>query len=202
MISVTELRAERAFQIDGIPYQVIEYKHTKMGRGTANIRVKVRNLYDGTIVQKTFISGAKVEPIETQTRIVQYLYCAATSSAYPQEEEFYFIDPRTYEQFSLAKPIMGGKEKFLKEGEEVKILFWSFAGAQDKEDIPLGIELPPKMEFIVAETGPGVKGDSVTASFKPATLDNGLVVRVPLFVNVGDKIKVDTRTGEYLERAK
>ena len=74
MISVTELRAGRAFQIDGIPYQVIEYKHTKMGRGTANIRVKVRNLYDGTIVQKTFISGAKVEPIETQTRIVQYLY--------------------------------------------------------------------------------------------------------------------------------
>ena len=194
MISVTELRAGRAFQIDGIPYQVIEYKHTKMGRGTANIRVKVRNLYDGTIVQKTFISGAKVEPIETQTRIVQYLY--------QQEEEFYFIDPRTYEQFSLAKPIMGGKEKFLKEGEEVKILFWSFASAQDKEDIPLGIELPPKMEFIVAETGPGVKGDSVTASFKPATLDNGLVVRVPLFVNVGDKIKVDTRTGEYLERAK
>ena len=184
MISVTELRAEKAFQIDGIPYRVIEYKHTKMGRGTANIRVKVRNLYDGTIVQKTFISGAKVEPIETQTKIVQYLY--------QQEEEFYFIEPRTYEQFSLAKPIMEGKEKFLKEGEEVKILFW--------EDKPLTVELPTSLVFEVVSTSPGIKGDSVTASFKPATLDNGLVVRVPLFVNVGDKIKVDTRTGEYLER--
>lgn len=192
MISVTELRAGRTFQIDGVPYQVIDYKHTKMGRGTANIRVKVRNLYDGTIVQKTFISGAKVEPIETQTRLIQYLY--------QQGEDFCFIDPRTYEQFSLTKTIMEGKEKFLKEGEEVKILFWSLAGAQDKEDIPLGIELPSKMEFTVEETGPGVRGDSVTASFKPATLDNGLVVRVPLFVNAGEKIKVDTRTGEYLGR--
>jgi len=186
MISVTELRAGRAFQIDGIPYQVIEYKHTKMGRGTANIRVKVRSLLDGSVVEKTFISGAKVEPIETQTRIVQYLY--------QQGEDFCFIDPRNYEQFSLAKPIMEGKEKFLKEGEEVKILFW--------EDKPLTMELPTSLVFEVVSTAPGIKGDSVTASFKPATLDNDLVVRVPLFVNVGDKIKVDTRTGEYLERAK
>jgi len=184
MISVTELRAGRAFQIDGIPYQVIEYKHTKMGRGTANIKLKIKNLKSKIITEKTFISGARVQEITTIKRKLQYLY--------QDKDDFYFMDPRTYEQFSLAKPIMEGKEKFLKEGEEVKILFW--------EDKPLTVELPSSLVFEVVSTSPGIKGDSVTASFKPATLDNGLVVRVPLFVNVGDKIKVDTRTGEYLER--
>jgi len=184
MISVTELRAGRTFQVDGVPYQVIEYKHTKMGRGTANIRVKVRSLLDGSVVEKTFISGAKVEPIETEVKTVQYLY--------QQGDELCFIDSRTYEQFSLAKSVMAGKEKFLKEGDEVKILLW--------DEKPLGVELPNFLIFKVTSTSPGIKGDSVTASFKPAIMENGLVVRVPLFINVGDKIKVDTRTGEYLER--
>jgi elongation factor P len=184
MISVTELRAGKTFQIDGVPYQVVEYKHTKMGRGTATIRVKVRNLKDGSVVEKTFGSGAKVEPIETQLKTVQYLY--------RERDNFYFMDPASFEQFSLPKKVFWGKEKFLKEQEEFKILFWS--------EQPLAVEFPLFMVFKVIQTSPGVKGNSVTASFKPATLNNGLVVRVPLFINVDDKIKVDTRTGEYVER--
>jgi len=186
MISVTELRVGRTFQIDGVPYQVVEYKHTKMGRGTASIRVKIRNLQNGSVVPKTFISGAKVEPVELETKLAQYLY--------RQGDEFYFADPRTFEQFSLPESAMGGKEKFLKEQEEVKIIFW--------EEKPLNLELPLSLVFEVAQTNPGIKGNSVNASFKPATLDNGLGVQVPLFIKIGDRIKVDTRTGSYIERVK
>ena len=186
MISVTELRAGATFEMDGHPFRVIDYKHTKLGRGTANIKVKIRNLKDGAVVNKNFISDAKVEPIETAPRILNYLY--------QEGEEFKFIDPQTYEQISLPKAALEGQEKFLKENEEIKVIFW--------EESPLAVELPITLVFQIASAPPGVKGDSVSASFKPAVLDNGLVVKVPLFVNIGDKIKVDTRTGEYIERAK
>jgi len=186
MISVTELRAGRTFQINGVPYQVMEYKHTKMGRGTANIKLKTKNLKTGAVTEKTFISGARVEPIQTEVKSLQYLY--------QEGDNFHFMDPRSFAQFSFQRAALAGKEKFLKEGEEVKILFW--------DDQPLTIELPNSLVFEVVQTSPGIKGDSVTASFKPATLDNGLAVRVPLFINVGDKIKVDTRTGEYIEKAR
>jgi elongation factor P len=184
MIPVTEMRAGRLFEENGEPYQVLEYKHTKMGRGTANIKLKVKNLVSGAVVDKTFISGARVEPIETEVKTVQYVY--------REGDDYIFLDPQTFEQFNLSTKILAGKEKFLKEEETVKILFW-----QEK---PLAVEMPIALIFTVTQTPPGVKGDSVSASFKPATLDNGLVVKVPLFINVGDKIKVDTRTGDYLER--
>jgi len=184
MISVTEMRAGRLFEENGEPYQVLDYKHTKMGRGTASIRLKVKNLISGAVVDKTFISGAKVEPVETETKIVQYLY--------REGEDYFFMDPQTFEQFSLPSKVLAGKEKFLKEEQTLKILFW--------REKPLAVELPITMIFTVTQTPPGIKGDSVNASFKPATLDNNLEVKVPLFVNVGDKIKVDTRIGEYVER--
>jgi len=184
MIPVTEMRAGRLFEEDGQPYLVLEYKHTKMGRGTANIRLKVKNLLNGAVVDKTFISGAKVRPVETETKKLQYLY--------RENDSYFFIDPQNFEQFTLSAKNLGGKEKFLKEEEVVKILFW--------QGQPLAIEMPITLVFTVAQTSPGIKGDSVSASYKPATLDNGLVVKVPLFINTGDKIKVDTRTGEYVER--
>jgi len=155
-----------------------------MGRGTANIKLKTKNLITGAVVDKTFISGAKVEPVETETKLTQYLY--------REGADYFFMDPRTFEQFSLSGKILAGKEKFLKEEQSLKILFW--------KEKPLAVEMPLNMIFVVTQTPPGVKGDSVNASFKPATLDNGLEVKVPLFVNEGDKIKVDTRTGEYVER--
>ncbi|PIS13857.1 elongation factor P [Candidatus Shapirobacteria bacterium CG09_land_8_20_14_0_10_47_13] len=186
MISVTELRTGATFKMDDAPFRVIDYKHTKMGRGTASIRVRVRNLLTGAVVDKTFISGARVEPIETEPRVLHYLY--------REDDEFKFIDPRTFEQVSLPKSTLEGQEKFLKENEEVRVIFW--------EENPLAVELPITLIFQIATTPPGVKGDSVSASFKPATLDNGLETKVPLFINIGDKIKVDTRTGEYIERVK
>lgn len=186
MISVTELRTGATFKMDDAPFRVIEYKHTKMGRGTASIRVRVCNLLTGAVVDKTFISGAKVEPIETEPRVLHYLY--------REDDEFKFIDPQTYEQVSLPRATLEGQEKFLKENEAVRVIFW--------EENPLAVELPITLIFQVAATPPGVKGDSVSASFKPATLDNGLETKVPLFINIGDKIKVDTRSGEYIERVK
>lgn len=184
MIPVNEMKAGRLFEENGEPYQVLDYKHTKMGRGTANIKLKTKNLITGAVVDKTFISGAKVEPVETETKMTQYLY--------REGDDYFFMDPRTFEQFSLSGKILAGKEKFLKEEQSLKILFW--------KEKPLAVEMPLSMIFVVTQTPPGVKGDSVNASFKPATLDNGLEVKVPLFVNEGDKIKVDTRTGEYVER--
>lgn len=184
MISVTELRAGTAFKLDGQPHQVIEYKHTKIARGTANIKIKARNLSSGTVVEKTFTSGAKVEPIETDVKTVQYLY--------QKDNDFYFMDPRSFEQFSLDKSILGEKTKFLKEESQVKVLF--------HEGKPLSLELPLSMIFKVVETPPGVKGDSATASAKPVTLENGLITQAPLFIKKGDKIKIDTRTGKYIER--
>lgn len=185
MISINDLRAGRTFQIDGIPFQTIEYKHTKVGRGSASIRIKAKNLKSGVMFEKTFVSGAKVEEVDTEFKLLQYLY--------RDDDNFCFIDNKDFNQYSLAKGVFDDKEKFLKEGINFKVLFWN--------DKPLLVEFPLSMVFEVAQTTPGVKGNSVVASFKPATLDNGLAVKVPLFVNVGDKIKIDTRSGVYLERA-
>lgn len=184
MISVTELRAGRTFLQNGHPCQVIEYKHAKLGRGPANIRIKFHDLRTGGVQEKNFISGAKVEDIELDSKNLQYLY--------HDKDHFYFMDEETFEQIALASGILTQKAKFLKEGDQAKVLFW--------QDEPLSLELPTSMTFEVSQTAPGVRGDTVSSSFKPATLDNGLEVKVPLFVKVGDKIKVDTRTGEYLQR--
>lgn len=186
MISVTGLRAGTTFQIDNQPYVVLKYEHKKMGRGTANIKVRVRDLSKGTVTEKTFVSGAQVQEITTTKRKLQYLY--------QQGDDFCFMEPKTYEQVSLKREILEEQAKFLAEGTLVDILFY--------EDTPLSLELPPKLEFMVFETGPGVKGNSATNIYKSATLQNGLTIKVPLFVKSGEKIMVDTRTGEYAERVK
>lgn len=186
MIAITDLRAGRTFKLDSQPFQVVEYKHTKLGRGTANIRLKVRNLRTGKVMEKTFISGAKVEPLATETRELQYLY--------QDTQGVWFMDPRSFDQFALPLAVLGPKADFLKEGEKVKVLF--------AENEPLSVELPVALVFEVVQSPPGVKGDSVTASFKQVTLDNGLMVKVPLFVKRGDRVKIDTRTGDYIERVK
>lgn len=186
MISVTELRAGRAFKEDDQPYLVLKYEHTKLGRGKANIKVKVRHLVTGKVSEKTFISGAKVEELETLKKKMQFLYQDASG--------FYFMDPETFEQVSISSGVIGEQAGFLKEGAKVDVLF--------VEDRALSVDLPVSVVLAVAQTEPGVKGNTATRSLKAATLENGMRVQVPLFVKVGDKIKVDTRTGEYVERAK
>lgn len=189
MISVTELRAGRAFRMDGQLWVVLKYDHTKMGRGTATIKVKARNLETGAVLDKSFISGAKVEDLHTVTREMTFLYNDGTSAA--------IMDTQTYEQFELPLEILGDDVVYLKEGEVIRVLFL------DEEDgrRPLGVELPPKMTFEVVEADPGVKGDSAANMLKKVTLDNGLSVKVPLFIKEGDKVRIDTRTGDYVERA-
>lgn len=193
MISSTELRAGRTFQIDGTPYQILKYEHIKIGRGGATVRVSVRNLRTGGNDEKTFSTSQTVEEITTIKRRLQYLYSDGGNTV--------FMDPKTYEQVEVGKNILKNDLLYLKEGDLADLLFW-VEGESSSEDKPLGIDLPPKVNLTVVDTAPGIKGNSAANIYKSATLENGLVVKVPLFIKAGDKIRVDTRSGEYTERVK
>lgn len=186
MISVTQLRSGATFEENGQPFIVLKYEHTKMGRGNANIKVRIKNLETGSVVERNFTSGAKVEEIVTVKKKMQYLY--------DDEQNYYFMNTQTFEQMEIEKDIIGEDGAFLAEGTIVDVLFW--------EEKPLKIDVPSKMEFTIVETGPGVKGDSATNIYKPAILNNGLTVSVPLFINEGEKIVIDTKTKSYVERVK
>lgn len=185
MLSATQLRNGKTFQIEGTPYQVLKYEHIKLGRGGATVRISSRNLRSGRVEERTFSTGMSVEDILTTKRRLQYLYNGG--------DNVVFMDPKNYEQVEFKKSVLGDQLAFLKEGQEADVLFW--------ENEALTIDLPPKVVLIVTETGPGLKGNSATNIYKPATVENGLTVKVPLFIKAGDKVKVDTRTGEYVERA-
>lgn len=189
MISANDLRAGTAFFHDGQAWVVLRFEAIKMGRGSSTIKVKVRNLKNGSIIEKSFINAEKVEEASTVKKALQYLY--------RDSESLIFMDPRTFEQFSLPLELVEEQAKYLKEGLNVTVMFLE----EDSEMKPLSIELPMKMEFAIAETDPGVKGDSAVNIYKSARLDNGMTVKVPLFVNVGDRIIIDTRTGQYTSRA-
>ncbi len=184
MIGVTELRAGTTFQEDGQYFVVVTYEHIKMGRGSANIKVKVRNIKTGTITDKSYINGARVDNVQVAKKEMQYLY---------KDEDFvYFMDPKSYEQVNIPIRLVPDRIYF-KEGETFTVSFL--------EGDPLSVLLPPKMVFTVVETSPGVKGNSATNVFKEAVLDNGMKTKVPLFIDIGESIKVDTRTGAYSEKA-
>lgn len=184
MISVTDLRAGTTFEEDGNLFVVISYEHIKMGRGSANIKVKVKNLKNGSTVEKSYINGAKVQNVQVMKKELQYLY---------KDDQFaYFMNPQTFEQVQVEL-IKIPDHQYLKEGESFIV---SFLG-----DDALTVALPPKMVFNVVETAPGIKGNSATNVFKDAVLENGITTKVPLFINVGESIRVDTRTGAYSEKA-
>lgn len=184
MISVTELRAGTTYEEDGQYLTVLSYEHIKMGRGSANIKVKVKNLKSGATTEKSYINGAKVADIPVLKKEMQYLY--------KDDTEVFFMDQRTFEQISIPIKLVP-EHIFLKEGEIFPVSFI--------EGKPLSVLLPPKMVFKVIETAPGAKGNSATNVFKEATLENNIKTRVPLFINVGESIRVDTRTGAYTEKA-
>lgn len=184
MISVNELRNGVIYQEDGNLLQVLNFEHIKMGRGSANIKVKVKNLRTGSITEKSFINSAKVQDVQVLKKELQYLYKDDTSA--------YFMNPTTFDQITVPLAVISVAQ-FLKEGETYPISFFA--------DEPLDVVLPPKAELKVTETAPGVKGNSASNVFKDALLENGITVKVPLFINVGDKVRVDTRTGAYTERA-
>lgn len=184
MLSVTDLRNGTIFEDQGQVFQVLSYEHIKMGRGSANIKVKVKNLKTGSTIDKGFINGAKVNNIQVSKKELQYLY---------KDSEFaYFMNPLSFEQISIPLKKIP-EHQFLKEGENFSVSFL--------EDEALALALPPKMEFRIAETGPSLRGNSATNIYKDAILENGFKTKVPLFINTGDLIRIDTRTGEYSEKA-
>jgi len=186
MIASTSLRAGVTFLANNKPYRVIKYLLVKQGRGGATVRVTVRNLESGGVEEKTYSSNVKVEDISTQKRQLQYLYSDGSTAV--------FMDPKNYEQVEVPLKAIEDDIKYIKEGQTISVLFWG--------EKALGIEIQPKIIMEVTDTPPGVKGNSASNIYKSAKLENGVVTKVPLFINTGEKIVVDTRSGEYVERAK
>jgi len=186
MIAVSDLKNGTTFFHSGKPYQVVKYEHIKLGRGGATVRITARNLESGGIEQKTFGSDAKVEEVNTFKKNFQFLY--------KDDRSCVFMDPKTFEQTEIPAKLLGDAVNFIKEGEIIGVLFW--------EDRPLSFELPPKVILKVIECDVGVKGDSATNIYKSAILENGMKIKVPLFINAGDLIKINTKNGEYVERVK
>ena len=184
MIDVNELRKGVTFTMDGELYKVLEYQHHKPGRGKATIRTTLRNLRTGATIQKNFTSGDRVEDIRVERRGVQYLYADG--------DLYHFMDTETYDQTALSAAALGDQIPYLKEGLE--LILSSYEGE------PLDVELPTTVDMKVIEAEMAVAGDTATGTLKKVTLETGLEVQVPLFVEVGDAIRVDTRTGEYVTR--
>ena len=170
---------------DGI-WQIVEFQHHKMGRGGARVQTKLKNLENGSIVENTFRSGDRFERIMFEEKPAQYLY--------REGDTYFFMDLSTYNQMEIPKDVLGDIVYYLSENLEVQL--------EEFEGKIMGIELPKSVELVVADTPPGYKGDTVSGSGKPAKCSTGLSVNVPIFVNSGDSIIVDTRTGAYIERAK
>lgn len=184
MYSTSDFRNGLKIEVDGIPYEIIEFLHVKPGKGGAFVRTKLKNLESGTVIDKTFRAGEKVEKADIKERAMQFLYRSG--------DEFHFMELDTYEEVVLSAEDTKGADKFLPEGETVNILYHG--------KNPIGLELPFFVNLKVVKTEPGVRGNTAAGGTKPATLSTGAVVQVPFFIEENDLIKVDTRTGEYIER--
>lgn len=185
MISTGELRRGVTIEMDGVLYQVIEYNHIKMGRGSAQVRMRLKDVRGGHIIEKTVQAGEKFTRARVERHPMQYLYA--------QDGLHYFMNTETYEQMTLSTDQVGDALHYLPENGTCDVLTY---GAD-----PIGVEVPSSVVLRVEKTEPGFKGDTTSGAVKPATLETGLVVQVPLFINEGDVLKIDTRTNEYLERA-
>ncbi len=184
MYSTTDFRKGLKIEVEGTPYEIVEFQHFKPGKGGAMVRTKLRNFLTGRMQDITFRSGEKVGRPDLEMREMQYLY--------REGDELVFMDLTSYEQLQIPMDGVGDKAGYLKESQLVPVLLY-----QGK---PLDLELPVSVVFRVTQTEPGVKGDTVSNVTKPATLETGLVIQVPIFVNEGDLVKVDTRSGSYLGR--
>ena len=184
MISTNDLRTCVTVEIDGDVYMVVDFQHVKPGKGAAFVRTKIKNIKTGQVFERTFRAGEKLNRAIIERKTMQYLYS--------EGDIYHFMDTQTFEQIAINKDQIGDSINYLKENIEVMVMFY--------EGISIGIEMPTFVELEVAQTEPGFKGDTATGGSKPATLETGASVQVPLFVNIGDVIRVDTRTGEYLSR--
>jgi elongation factor P len=186
MIATSDFRRGLKIEIDGEPFIILEFQHVKPGKGNAFVRTKIKSLITGNVLDPTFKSGDKVDKPDLVEKEMQFLY--------RQEDDFYFMDNANYEQVFIKIDQLGGAEAFLYENVQVNVLFHN--------NKPIAIDLPNFVELAITETDPGVKGDTASGGTKPATVETGAVLQVPLFLNEGDKIRVDTRSGQYVERVK
>lgn len=185
MVSAGDFRNGVTFDMDGNVYQIIEFQHVKPGKGAAFVRAKIKNVISGSVVERTFNPSDKFPSAFIERREMQYLYSDG--------DLYYFMDQETYEQTPINAATLGESFKFVKENTDVKVL--SYKGAV------FGVEPPFFVELQVTKTDPGFKGDTATNATKPAVLETGAEIKVPLFIEEGDMIRIDTRTGEYMERA-
>lgn len=183
---VTDLRKGQIFQLDGVPYRVVEYGQKVMGRGGSIVNVKIKSLIDGKVLDKTFKGNDSIEPADVTNQNVQYLYADGTL--------FHFMDEETYEQFEIPETIIGDQAGYLKEGDKVQVQLFNSR--------VINVELPKNVPLVVTYAEDVVKGDTTSSVMKEATLETGIRVRVPAFIKTGDVISVDTATGEYRERVK
>ena len=183
-VTTSELRKGLTIVLDGELYKVTDWQHNKQGRGSAQVRLQLKNLRTGTNIERTFQAGAKFDDARLERRPLQFLYADG--------DEYNFMDPETYDQMSISGHLLGEATSFIKENDTVDFLMHN--------DDVVDVDLPAAVVLRVVESEPGVKGDTATGATKPAKLETGLTVNVPLFVNEGDRVKVDTRSGKYLER--
>jgi elongation factor P len=186
LIDTSDFRNGLSIELDGQLFQILEFQHVKPGKGPAFVRTRLKNLDTGATIDKTFRAGEKMEQAILERKAVSFLY--------RQGDEYVFMDMESYDQIPLTAAVLGNKVKYLKENTEAEML--------THNDRILTVDIPFFMELEVVQTDPGLRGDTASGGSKPATLETGAVVNVPLFINVGDKIKVDTRTDNYLERAR
>lgn len=187
MANTSDFRNGLVLRYNGDLVTIVEFQHVKPGKGGAFVRTKLKNVVTGRVIDNTFRAGEKVDVVRLEAKMMQYLY--------QDGNDYVFMDGETYDQVSLGNNIVDDSiSEYLKEAIEYKVLF--------DGDIPLVVEVPNFMELEITETEPGVKGDTVSNTTKPATLETGAVIQVPLFVELGEIVKVDTRTSEYLERVK
>ncbi|MDO4660708.1 MAG: elongation factor P [Candidatus Saccharibacteria bacterium] len=186
MYQPTDLKKGVIVQLDGKPYRVVDYNQKVMGRGGSIVNVRLKNLIDGSVLPKTFKGQDKIEPAEVSTQSVQYLY--------NDGDTFYFMDPTSFEQFELAADLVDSAKDYLKEGDTLSLQFF--------DGKVINVELPKNLYLQVTYTEDVVKGDTTSSVLKDATLETGLVVKVPAFIKTGDVISVDTASGEYRERKK
>jgi len=186
MYGPTDLKKNVLITLDGQPYKVIEYSQKVMGRGGSIVNIRVKNLITGALIPKTFKGQEKIEPAEVTTKKVQYLY--------KDEDKFYFMDPTTFEQYELSKDLVGDSKDFMKDGDEMEIQFYNGSA--------INLTLPKNLWLEVTYTENAVKGDTSTSVMKDATLETGVVIKVPAFIKTGDIVSVDTETYAYRERQK
>ena len=184
MISTSDFKTGLTVEIDNNVYQIIDFQHVKPGKGAAFVRTKMRNMQNGAVIERTFNPNEKLNPARVERQEVQYLYSDG--------ENYNVMNVETYDQFAVSKEELGDAIKWLKENMNLTIL--SFKGTI------IGVDLPNVVELEVTETAPGIKGDTASGGGKPATLETGAVVNVPFFIIVGDKLQIDTRTGNYMKR--